>query len=74
MIDPRTQYFVYKQQENELMLLIEHKQAARDQGVTTKTSQPWYIKTGQWLQWLLKEKIFSRPQGKRQHIVEESLC
>ena len=74
MIDPRTQYYIYKQQENELMLLIEHKLAAREHGRTTETSQPWYIKTGQWLQWLLKEKGFSHPPGKRHHIVDENPC
>ena len=69
MIDPRTQYIVYKERENELMLQIERIRTARERGEMTETSQPWYVKTGQWLRAMLKEKAFPRQQ-----IVEEKPC
>jgi hypothetical protein len=68
MIDPRSQYIIYKGQELELMLKIEEKLAAQEGGENAETSQPWYSAADQWL----KGKAFSRISAKRQRIVEES--
>lgn len=56
MIDPRTQYILYKERENELMLQIQQKLTAQARGETMETAlQHWYAKAGQWL----KEKVSS---------------
>ena len=54
MIDPRSQYIIYKEQENERMLQIERKLAAQERGEHADPSQPWYASAGQWL----KAKVF----------------
>jgi hypothetical protein len=70
MIDPRTQYIIYKEQENERMLQIERKLAAQERGGYAATSQPWYSKAEQWL----KENVFSRRSANRPCSAEESPC
>ena len=68
MIDPTTQYIVYKQRENELMRQIERKLAARDQGSLVETHQPWNVKTVQ----QMIEKAFSRLLSVRRHSVAKN--
>jgi hypothetical protein len=68
MIDPRTQYIIYKEQETELMLQIERKLAAQERGGFAETSQPWYFAAKKWL----KEKVFSHMSAKRQSTFAES--
>jgi len=68
MIDPRSQYIIYKGQETELMLKIEKKLAAQEGGEYAETSQPWYSAAKQWL----KEKAFFRTSAKRERIAGES--
>lgn len=70
MIDPRTQYILYKERENALMLQIERNLAARELGRTIETSQPWYRKTGLWV----KELIFPSPTENCECIVEKNPC
>jgi hypothetical protein len=70
LIDPRSQYIIYKEQETELMLQIERKLAAQERGEYAETSQPWYSAANQWL----KEKVFSRRSVKRPCIAEENPC
>ena len=55
MIDPRSQYVIYKEQEAERMLQIERKLAAQERGEFVETGTPWYSTARQWL----KEKVFS---------------
>ncbi len=49
MIDPRTQYIIYKGRENELMLQIERKLAAQERGKSAETAQTWYSAAARWL-------------------------
>lgn len=70
MIDPRSQYVIYKEQENKLMLQIERKLAAQERGKFAETSHPWYSAAEQWL----KEKVFSFRLEKRPCIAEEEPC
>jgi hypothetical protein len=62
MIDPRTQYIIYKEKETELMHQIERKLAAKERDGYTTTSQPWYFAAMKWL----KDKVFSHISAKRQ--------
>jgi hypothetical protein len=68
MIDPRSLYIVYKEQERELMLQIERRRAAKERGEYAETSQPWYSAAEQWL----KEKVFSRRSANSQCCPEGS--
>lgn len=68
MIDPTTQYIVYKQRENELMRQIERKLAARSQGSLVDTHRPWNIKTAR----QMIEKAFSRPLFIRRRVVAKN--
>jgi len=70
MIDPRTQYIIYKEQESQLELQIERKLAAQQRDKTVETSQPWYSAAGQWL----KEKAFSLQLAKQPCPPEEVPC
>jgi hypothetical protein len=70
MIDPRSQYVIYKQQEAELTLQIERKLAAQERGKVTETSYPWYSAAEQWL----KEKVFSLRLAKNPCLAEEEPC
>jgi hypothetical protein len=70
MIDPRTQYIIYKEQENKLMLQIERKLAAQEGGKFVDTSDPWYSSAKQWL----KNIIFSSRPAKSPCIAEEEPC
>jgi hypothetical protein len=70
MIDPRTQYIIYKEQETQLELQIERKLAAQERGKFVETSQPWYSAAGQWL----KEKVFSFQLAKQPCSAEEEPC
>jgi len=65
MIDPTTQYIVYKQRENELMRQIERNLAARDQGSLVETHRSWNIKTVQ----QMIGQAFSRLLFVRRHAV-----
>jgi hypothetical protein len=49
MIDPRTQYIVYKERENALMTQIERKRAARERGALIETGPDWILAIEQWL-------------------------
>jgi hypothetical protein len=69
MIDPRSQYVIYKEQETRLMLQIERKLAAQERGKFAETSQPWYSAAEQWL----KEKVFSF-RSARHPCTEEEPC
>ena len=60
MIDPRTQFIIYKEQEAKLMHQIERKLAAQERGERARTRQPWYSVAEQWL----KEKLSSPWQAK----------
>jgi hypothetical protein len=60
MIDPRSQYVIYKEQETRLMQQIERKLAAQERGELAQTGQPWYVSAEQWL----KEKVLSFRQAK----------
>jgi hypothetical protein len=60
MIDARSQYIVYKEKENQLMLQLERMRIAKERGEYAETSQPWYSAAEQWL----KEKVFSRRSAK----------
>jgi hypothetical protein len=62
MIDPRSQYIIYKERETNLMLKIEQKLAAQERGEHAQASQPWYSAAEQWL----KEKVFSRGAANNQ--------
>ncbi len=55
MIDPRTQYILYKERENQLIVQIERKQAILERCESRAISQSWYSVVWQWL----KEKVFS---------------
>ncbi len=55
MMDPRTQYLVYKEQENERMTQIERMQEGRQNGTLAESGPSWTSVVGQWL----KEKVFS---------------
>lgn len=68
MIDPRSQFIIYKGQETELMLQIERKLATKGRGGYVKTSQPWYSVVEQWL----KEKVFSHISAQRHITITES--
>ncbi len=68
MIDSRSQYIIYKEQENERMLQIERKLAAQERGGYAQTDRPWYFAAGQWL----KVNVFSRRSAKYPHIAAES--
>ena len=57
MIDPRTQYIIYKEQENRLMLQIERKLAAQEGGKMEEISQSRISAAKQWL----KELFSFRP-------------
>ena len=70
MIDPRSEYIIYKEQETRLMLQIERKLAAQERGEYAETSQPWYSVAEQWL----KEMVFSRRSAKRPCSGEVSPC
>jgi hypothetical protein len=70
MIDPRTQYIIYKGQESERMLQIERKLAAQERDKFVETSQPWYSIGRQWL----KEKVFSFQLVKQPCPAEEEPC
>lgn len=70
MIDPRTQYIIYKERENKLMLQIERKLAAQERNTFAETSQPWYSTARQWL----NEKVFSLRPAKSPCIAEEEPC
>jgi hypothetical protein len=70
MIDPRSQYIIYKEQENNRMKQIEWKLAAQAKGGCQATEPPWYSVTVQWL----KENVFSRGSAKRQRFATESPC
>lgn len=70
MIDPRTQYILHKERENELMRQIERKLAAQERGESVETGQAWYLAAGQWL----KGKGFSRGLAKSRRIEAESPC
>ena len=69
MIDPRSQYIIYKDQENRRRLLIERKLAAQARG-GCKVEQPWYFVAVQWL----KENVLDHTSAKRQHFAAESAC
>ena len=68
MVDPTTQYIVYKQRENELMRQIERKLAARSQGSSVETHRPWNAKTVQHM----IEKAFSRLLSIRRRVVAKN--
>lgn len=68
MIDPRTQYIIYKEKESELMLQIERKIVAKERGGYAETSQPWYYAVEHWL----KEKVFSHLSPKRQSTLKKT--
>ena len=70
MIDPRTQYIIYKEQESELIVKIERKLAAQEREKLVETSQPWYSAAEQWL----KEKVFSFRFTKQPCTAEEEPC
>ena len=70
MIDPRTQYVIYKEQETKRMLQIERKLAAQERGKFMETNYPWYSQVEQWL----KEKIFSPRTAKSPCASEENPC
>jgi hypothetical protein len=70
MIDPRSQYIIYKEQETGLMFQIERNLAAQKRGEYAETNQPWYSAAQQWL----KEKVFSRGSAKSPCIGEASPC
>ena len=72
MIDPRSQYMIYKHQENERMAQIERNLAdqAQKRGMCEETDQPWYSEAWEWL----KENVFLRGAVKQQHISAESPC
>ena len=70
MIDPRSQYIIYKEQESKLMLQIERKLAAKERDKFVETSQPWYSAAEQWL----KEKAFSFRLAKQPCPAEEEPC
>ena len=70
MIDPRTQYIIYKEQESRLELQIERKLAAQEREESVETSQPWYSAAGQWL----KEKTISLRLAKQPCPPEEVPC
>ena len=70
MIDLRSQYIIYKEQENERMHLIERKLAAQENGGFMQTELPWYFAAGQWL----KENVFSRRPANRQPRAAENPC
>lgn len=70
MIDPRSQYMIYKEQENERMIQIERKLAKQERGGCKEAVQPWYSATLQWL----KEALFSGIPTNRQHTAAESPC
>lgn len=68
MIDPRSQYIIYKRQESELMLQIERKLAVKERGILTEDSQPRYYSAKKWLQ----EKVLSHTSTKRQSTLMEN--
>ena len=70
MIDPRTQYIIYQEQESNLMLQIERKLAAQERDKFVETSQPWYSAAEQWL----REKAFSFRLAKQPCTAEEEPC
>jgi hypothetical protein len=70
MIDPRSQYIIYKEQEAELMRQIARKLAAQERGEYAGTSQPWYSTAERWL----KEKVFSRRPAIQPCSAAESPC
>lgn len=53
MIDPRTQYIIYKEQESELVFQIERKLGAEEGRVHLVSLEPWYVTASHWL----KEKL-----------------
>ncbi len=55
MIDPRTQYILYKERENQLTAEIERKHAALGRCKPRPIRQSWYSVVVQWL----KEMVFS---------------
>ncbi len=55
MMDPRTQFVVYQEQEKELMARIGWLQAARDNGQSKESGQSLFSAAEQWL----KEKVFN---------------
>ena len=68
MIDPRSQYIVYKAEEARRMLQIERLRTARERGELAPAGRPWYSTVGQWL----KEKVFSRRLAERPRIAAGS--
>ncbi len=58
MIDPRTQFVVYQEQEKELMARIERLQSARENGQTQDSGRSGRSLIGAAGQWL-KEKVFT---------------
>jgi hypothetical protein len=68
MIDPRSQFIIYKEQETERMLQIERKLAAQEKGGFAETRQPRYFAAKKWL----KEKVFSHMSAKHQSTFAES--
>ena len=70
MIDPRSQYIIYKAQESERMLQIERRLAAQAKGGCAETEQPWYSVIVQWL----KENVLPRGLAKRQRLAADSPC
>ncbi len=69
MIDPRSQYYIYKEKENELMLQIERKLAAKERCGFVESTQPWYFAAEKWLQ----EKVLSHTSAKHQSTSAESI-
>ncbi len=72
MIDPRTQYILHQERQNELMAQIERKLAAQEMdyvgqagaagqsGSETTFHQPWYSVAQRWFRQWLGEKGIHR--------------
>jgi hypothetical protein len=70
MIDPRSQYIIYQEQENGRMLQIERKLAAQARGGCKESEQPRHFSAEKWL----KVNVFSRVTGKGRHSTVECPC
>jgi hypothetical protein len=68
MIDPRSQYIIYKEQETELMNQIERKLAAKERNGNAEISHPWYFVVTKYL----KEKVFSHLSENHQRALSQS--
>ncbi len=61
MIDTRSQYMIYKGQENERMAQIERRLAAQESNGCLVKDQPVYFAAEQWLKQNVFSRIFAKP-------------